>query len=119
MGKRAHGEGSIFQDADGVWWAQLPRDADGKVRRRRAKTQKEARDKLRAMLKERDQGVVARGRLQTVEQWCEHWLETKRPSWTRRTYDGHAYTLRKYVYPSLGGIRIDKLTPSQIERCLN
>jgi hypothetical protein len=27
--KRANNEGSVFQDQDGTWWAQLPADEQG------------------------------------------------------------------------------------------
>lgn len=45
--RRSNNEGTVFQDKDGVWWAQLPPDERGKRPKRRAKTQREAQEKLR------------------------------------------------------------------------
>jgi hypothetical protein len=52
--KRANNEGSVFQDQDGTWWAQLPADEQGLRPRRRAKMQREAQQKLREMQRERE-----------------------------------------------------------------
>ncbi len=59
--RRGNNEGTVFQDKDGVWWAQLPPDEKGQRPKRRAKTQREAQQKLRQMQRERERNRYRRG----------------------------------------------------------
>jgi hypothetical protein len=68
MGKRrADGEGSITWDASvGRWVARLPRDERGRREKVTGKTKKDALDKLRRRLREREQGLSATAGQMTV-----------------------------------------------------
>lgn len=69
---RSNGEGSIYESPEdsGIWHAQVW-VADGPPRRRRAKSQREAREKLKQMLAELEQGVNLDAQQPIVEQWCD------------------------------------------------
>ena len=73
---RANGEGSIYEypKGSGVWFMQIYLE-DGRAKRHRAKSQRAAREKLRQLQNERDQGVNLSVQQPTVAQWCATWLE--------------------------------------------
>lgn len=63
MGRRAHGEGSLFQRADGRWVARLPRHLlpdgwDRAIPSVTATTKKQAALRLRELIVEWQHGVV-------------------------------------------------------------
>lgn len=118
--RRGNNEGTIFQDKDGVWWAQLPPDEHGRRPKRRAKTQREAREKLRELERERAQGVNLTEKQPSVEQFAITWLENVvRRSVKASTYDSYSYVLTKYVLPHIGSLRIDKLTTPRVQKLVN
>lgn len=119
MGKRAHGEGSLYQTADGYWHASINLGAglDGKRVRRhvQARTQGEVRRKLDQLKKDRESGVDLAAELQepTVGEWADTWLgiveRTRKPS-TAKTYGTHL----KYLRP-IRRLRLTRLTPEHLE----
>jgi hypothetical protein len=68
---RANGEGSIYEypKGSGIWYAQI-RLEDGTPKRKRAGTQREARETLRALQRDREQGVNLAAQQPTLAQWC-------------------------------------------------
>lgn len=118
--RRGNHEGTIYQDKDGTWWAQLPPDEQGRRPKRRAKTQREAREKLRELERERAQGVNLTEKQPTVEQFAMTWLEeVVRRSVKASTHDSYRYILTKYVLPQIGSLRIDKLTTPRVQKLVN
>ncbi|NJO82281.1 MAG: hypothetical protein HC828_05365 [Blastochloris sp.] len=118
--RRGNNEGTIFQDKDGVWWAQLPPDEQGKRPKRRAKTQREAREKLRELERERAQGINLTERQPTIEEFAMTWLEeVVRRNVKASTHDSYRYIIIKYVLPSVGKLRIDKLTTPRVQKLIN
>jgi integrase len=60
MGRRGHGEGSIYQHADGRWTALIDLGFENSNRKRKqlyGKTQREVREQLTAVLREKDRGI--------------------------------------------------------------
>jgi integrase len=118
--RRGNNEGTIYQDKDGVWWAQLPPDEQGRRPKRRAKTQREAREKLRTLEHERAQGINLAEKQPTVEQFAAVWLdEVVRRSVKASTYQSYRYIITHYVLPTLGTLRLDKLTTPRVQRFIN
>jgi integrase len=118
--RRGNQEGTIFQDKHGVWWAQLPPDEQGRRPKRRAKTQREAREKLRELEQERAQGLNLAEKQPTVDQFATTWLETVvRRTVKASTYASYSYILTKYVLPELGSMRLEKLTTPRIQKLIN
>lgn len=98
----------------------LGRDANGK-RRYVAKqirgTIKDAQKYLNAALREKDQGIFVEPTALTVNDYLNKWLEAAaRPRVSRRTADGYAGLLERYIRGPLGRGRLDKLQPLDIQK---
>lgn len=121
--RRGHGEGSVYQRADGRWVAVVDLGyVDGKRKRHtfyRA-TRKEAAAKLNEELVRVQRGGVSPSPTMTVEAFLRTWLE--------ETIDGHraARTVESYrslvdlhIGPQIGRIRLGKLTQSDVQAMLD
>lgn len=114
--------GNIKKKREGVFLVSifLGRDANGK-RRYVAKqikgTLKDAQKYLNAALRDKDQGIFVEPTLLTVNEYLNKWLETAaRPRVSRRTADGYASLLERYIRGQLGQRRLDKLQPLDIQK---
>ncbi|MHB8597500.1 MAG: tyrosine-type recombinase/integrase [Ktedonobacteraceae bacterium] len=115
MANRGHGEGSIYQRSNGRWVASI--SLEGRKRKTfYGKTRKEVQEKLRVALNEQKQGTLATGPQQTVKQYLEHWLEEVHKSSIRlSTYRPYRIMLDRHVFPAIGHIKLQKLTPQHIQ----
>ncbi len=114
--------GSIKKKRDGLFLVSifLGRDANGK-RRYVAKqiegTIKDAQKYLNTALSEKDQGIFVEPSSLTVDKYLTKWLEAAaRPRVSRRTADGYAGLLERYIRAPLGHQRLDKLQPLDIQK---
>lgn len=117
--RRAHGEGSIVQIADGTWRAAVPLP-DGRRKWLRGKTRAEVARKAAEVKATRDQGMpVTKGR-ETLGDYLDRWLEDSvKPSVRLRTYDGYASHVRLYLRPMLGRVRLADVSPDHVQRMMN
>jgi integrase len=113
--------GNIKKKRDGVFLVSvfLGRDANGK-RRYVAKqikgTKKDAQKYLNNALRELDSGTFVEPTSLTVNSYLDRWLEAAaRPRVSRRTADGYAALLKRYIREPLGHRRFDKLQPLDIQ----
>jgi integrase len=115
MARRGHGEGSVYQRKDGRYVASIT------VENRKRKyfygaTKREVLDKLKVALYEQQQGKLATGPKQTVEQFFSRWLEEVHKSAIRiSTYTKYRNLLSKHILPSIGRIQLNKLTLQQLQ----
>jgi hypothetical protein len=98
----------------------LGRDANGK-RRYVAKqikgTRSDAQKYLNKALSEKDQGIFVEPSSLTVNSYLKKWLESAaRPRVSRRTADGYAGLIERYISGPLGHKRLDKLQPLDIQK---
>lgn len=114
--------GNIKKKREGLFLVSifLGRDANGK-RRYIAKqirgTIKDAQKYLNTALSEKDQGIFVEPSSLTVNEYLNKWLEAAaRPRVSRRTADGYAGLLERYIRGSLGQRRLDKLQPLDIQK---
>lgn len=117
-GRRAPGEGSLYKRADGRWCAQCRVESPTggqKTRYLYAKTKGEASEKLRAALAERDSGFVFDDGKLTVGEYLEKWLDTVRDTVKDRTWERHESVVRLHLVPELGGVRLSRLTPMEVQ----
>jgi integrase len=113
--RRGRGEGSIFQRKDGRWEASFYLE-DGSRKSLYGRTQKEALEKLRAAMREQEQGTLVKGSRETVGQHIEHWLENvHKPAIRISSYVVYRGILDKHILPALGHIPLQKLTVQQVE----
>jgi integrase len=114
--KRANGEGSIYQRADGLWVAAIT-GADGRRQRVYAHTRADAGRRLTQALQRRDQGMgetVPAGR-DTVAAWLESWLATVKPTLRPRTWMRYGDLCRVHLIPAVGRLRLGRLQPAHLE----
>jgi integrase len=109
----------VFHRKDGYWVAQIELE-DGKRKQYYLKTQKEAVELLRKAQREVEQGTIITAPHQTVEQYLTYWLEeVHKPTIRVSTYVKYRKLIHTYIIPSLGRLRLDKLTPQQVKSLYN
>jgi integrase len=114
--RRAHGEGTIYQRADGRWEAAL-RLPGGRRISRYGKTQREAQERLLEARTALRDGVLAIGPTQSVEAYLDSWLEnTAGPRVRPRTRDSYGLNIRR-ISRHIGEHRLATLSPSSVQRC--
>jgi integrase len=121
--RRAHGEGSVYEQRPGLWAATVDLGYVGGKRRRKyvyATTEAEAvrkRDELRRQLR---LGVDLTAPPRTLAAWLAEWLQDvkahddTRPSTLRR----YREVVDHHLIPTLGNVMLDKLTARQVQRFL-
>jgi integrase len=122
-GRRAHGEGSVYEQRPGVWAAVVDLGwTDGKRKRKYvyARTEADAvrkRDQLRRQLQ---LGVDLTAPPRTLQAWLLEWLrDVKAHDGTRpSTLVRYRLAITKHLVPGLGRTRLDKLTPRDVQRFL-
>ncbi|PZR62535.1 MAG: site-specific integrase [Chloroflexi bacterium] len=118
MTRRGSGEGSIRERSDGRWEARY-RAADGRRRSVFGRTRRDAQDRLRAALQQRDRGARPVDQRVTVAGFLEDWLDHEvRPSRRPRTLESYSGIVHLYLIPELGRIPLAKLQPEDVQRML-
>ena len=115
MPRRRNQEGSIYRREDGRY--------EGKVRiagRRRSfygKSEKAVRQQIRQAITDHERGVRPLSGQVTIEQFFARWLEeVVKLTREERTYEVYCYHARSHILPTLGRVRLDRLTPDQVQR---
>jgi len=119
--RRGHGEGSIYQQADGRWCAilNLGYSESGKRRRRyvRGKTKREVREKLLKLQQQRADGILLDSSKLTIGEFLERWLDDDvRLNVKPATLQSYAGIVRNHLKPRVGGVRLVRLTPAGVQR---
>lgn len=109
--RRDYGTGSVFQDGQGQWWARIPL-GNGKTRRSRCATAKEAEAKVERWIKEQEAGTNLRTAQLSVKSWLERWLTDLQATGdlaprTIEFYTRHA----EYAVTHLGSLALEALEP--------
>lgn len=119
MAKRADGEGTISERADGRWMARLSvsRSVDGKSHRISVygATQAEVVDKLKVLRQQRDtnaKSVVAKDTVAGyLNRWLENDVDVNREPKTHQEYES---AVRLYIVPFIGHLKLTKLDGEQL-----
>lgn len=112
------GEGSIKQDARGLWVVriELPGGLDGKRRRkvvRRAK-RADAVAVMRELKKELGKTGDLATSTATLKKWSEIYLTKRAEKLAPNTIAGYRTAFEDYINPILGSKRLDKITTSDL-----
>ena len=84
------------------------------------KTQTEVRRKMSEMIFEVDHGTYTDSSKQTLSQWLDAWLETYVKGTVKPyTLDSYTSLCNTHVKPALGYLRLDQLSPVQIQTVYN
>lgn len=122
MSKRANGDGSIWQRADGRWCAAyyVPKPGGGRVRKYVYGTSRaEVRRKLTEMIRNVDQGVPVPVGSQTVADYLAEWLRHTRPLVRESTYAAYESNVRLHIVPRIGRRKLDKLSARDVRLMLD
>src|SRR5262249_44340752 len=120
MSRRARGEGSLYQRTSDGKWVYAATLEDGRRRQVYGDTQREARDKGRALVRAVEAGLPLTPERLTVgaylDEWCRGRLaERVRADRIRQnTADSYRDLIERHVIPSLGRIKLTRLTPAKV-----
>ena len=118
--RREKGDGSVFKRADGTWVAKL--SIGGKMKSRRAKTQKEAKAKLKELIQEREDYSrrTTRGFSDlTVPEYFDIFLEYKRKTLGDVSYRRLESTINTHIKPYFRFTYMKDLTDVEIQECID
>ncbi|GJO27433.1 hypothetical protein NJB1507_33370 [Mycobacterium marinum] len=123
MGTRtANGTGNLRRRPNGTWEARLSyADGDGTLKRVSVygKTQREIRDKMKAVRDRVDNGAPATDDKIALAAWMQRWRETTLAASGRKeaTRSLYASLTRKHTEAGvIGSIPLAKLRPSDVEK---
>jgi integrase len=116
MARRGNGEGSIYRrKSDGRWVGSLSLP-DGTRKVFYGKKQSEVIAKLDEAANDLRRGMLAVGSTTTLQEYLENWLENvHKPSIRLSTYLNYRKLLHNYLVPGLGKVKLQKLTPQQVQ----
>jgi integrase len=119
MSKRANGEGTVYQRADGRWVAVIPLE-NGKRKFIYRKTQREAIKELQLANHAKMQGTFISTSEQTLEAFLTRWLQdTAQPNLRPRTFIRYRELITLHVLPTLGKVTLKKLSPQHLQKLYN
>ena len=115
--KRGPGEGSIYKRKDGLWVAQYTAyvETGKKIKYIYGKTRKEVAAKLASAIAERDSGIIFDCGSLSVERYLDRWLDSVEDTVKERTWQRHEEVVRLHLKPSVGKVRLDRLTAFQVQ----
>lgn len=123
--RRPRGTGGLhYREKDGMWIGTaylIDRDGKRVQKRVAAKSKTAAATKLRNLQTDIRKGRITAGRkdIKTVGEWMDYWLnEIKKPKVAPSTLKSYSNTVRLYIKPHIGSIRLDKLTPADVRSML-
>jgi integrase len=125
MTRRANGEGSIYYREARKRWegiVSIGLHENGTPIRRTVtgKTRAEATAKMSELIARVQVSTDHRAGI-TVREWCSWWIEFVLPNSDIRqiTIDKYESHVRRYIAPILGRIRVDRLSPGDVERMIS
>ena len=113
MGRRAKGEGLVYQRKDGRYCGKYVDETTGTTRYVYGKNKTDVRAKLKQAMKASEEGIVTANI--TFGEYLNQWLESVRDAVGVRTYRRSEETVRLHIKPRVGRIKLDKLTTLQLD----
>ncbi len=123
--KRANGEGSLRKRKDGRWEGRYTAGCDpttGKPIHKSvlAKTQSEAKKKLKQAIAEAEKLDMSRAKSYTLGAWIKLWYEVyAEPRLREKTKHYYLNYIDNHIIPELGNTPLEKLTTIQIQKFYN
>jgi integrase len=116
MPKRGNREGSVYQrKSDGKWVTSITLD-NGRRKVLYSKTQQEAIKKLKKVSQQQEQGTLTVGPQHTVAQYLDYWLSVYKQRIRPRSHERYEQIIRLHLVPTLGKIKLDKLSPQHVQQ---
>ncbi|MFI5282597.1 MAG: N-terminal phage integrase SAM-like domain-containing protein, partial [Candidatus Dormibacterales bacterium] len=113
-GRRGNGEGTILKRADGRWVAAIIFDG---YRRKwiYGKTRRDVSDRLRKIRSDVAEGRPVMNERLTMSEYLNRWLyEVAKQNTRPMTWRGYEHLVRLHILPTLGRVRLAKLTPQHV-----
>jgi len=111
--KRSAGEGTICQLPSGSWRAQVT--LKGRRLSHTAKNQQAARDWIRKIQAQIEQGLTYDDERTTLGMFLEGWLATKKHALRLATYEQYSWVSRLYLQPNFRKVRLKDLSSGQVQ----
>ena len=119
MGKRANGEGTVYRRNDGRWVASISLE-NGKRKSIYCQTQREAIKEVQRANLAKEQGMLSTLSDETLGAFLTSWLQdTAKPNLRPRTYIRYRELMDLHVLPTLGSVKLQKLSPQQLQKLYN
>src|SRR5918995_49608 len=118
LGKRGNGEGSITRRKDGLYMARYTVQTTTGSKRKAiyGKTRQEVSEKLNKALADRDVGLIFDAENLTMGEYLDRWLrDSVQGSVRASTYKSYGQQVRRYLKPSLGRMKLRKLSPMHVQ----
>ncbi len=120
MNRRGQGEGSLYWDESRRRWVAettVGFDGQGKriVRKARGATKTAAREKLREMVRDLDDGIAIASTGYTVGQAMEDWLQYGLGRQGEKTIAKYRSMSETHIVPFLGSKKLRELTARDVE----
>jgi integrase len=110
---RSKGEGTLYKRQDGYWVAQVT--VGGRRLSKTSKSRKEVETWRRQMTGQAERGLTYQAARETLAEYLERWLATKKCSLRPNTLENYSLNVRKYILPELGEIPLKDLTPDRVQ----
>lgn len=118
--RREAGSGTIYQRADGYWCSAVELPSDGTRRRRKVIVRRDKQavvDALRAARRDLERSGDLPTASMTLATYLDQWItRAERDRLKPRTAAGYRGVIDRYLSPTLGRIRLDKLTVTHVDR---
>ncbi len=111
--KRANQEGSIFQQKNGTWRAQIT--LGGKRLSISRLSQAECKDWIRKMLNKVDAGLTFEILQLTFASYLQDWLANAKSTVRFTTFEQYEQISRDYINPFLGSVKVFELRPEHVQ----
>lgn len=115
--RRSHGEGSIYQNADGTHTVQVR--INGRLIRRRAPDSQTAEALRKELTRQRDDGVSVGDGGQTLQTWLNAWYAQKARALKPKTLAEYRRLIEVYILPAIGSVPLGRLRPDQLQSLIN
>jgi len=121
VGRRGHGEGSIYQrESDGKWCAVVDLGWVRGKRKRKViygRTRKEVAEKLKVILRDQQQGLPVATERQAVGQFLDRWLnEVMKHTLEDSTFETYGRRIRLHIVPHIGRVALRTLGAQDLAR---
>jgi integrase len=113
MTKRSAGEGTIHQLPSGNWRAQVT--LQGRRISRTRKSQQAARDWIREVNDQIEQGLTYAAERTTLISYLDAWLENKRSQLRTATIEQYKWA-RSYLVGEFARVKLKDVTPARVQR---
>jgi integrase len=114
---RGKNEGTLHQRENGTWRAQI--SLQGRRLSFTAKTRRECQEWIKGTIRQVDEGMVYESSRVVLEDYIQGWLANVKVSRSKNTWQKYEQSIRSYIIPKLGKVKIKDLRPDQVQALYN